>query len=252
VHDDVPSETFDPSPSERSAPAPPGRAAALFEVILCSGFPTQLLVAQVLFLLGLSPLDPATGLSLAYVVALLLTDATLMLLLIFGFLRLHGERPAAVFLGHRRFSREALIGLLLIPAVFALVLLLLALIQAFAPWLRTVEVNPLQAMIRTPAQAVLLGLVAVVSGGFREEIQRAFILHRFEQSLGGAVFGLIVFSMVFAIGHTIQGWDVALTTGVLGAFWGIVFLTRRSIVAPVVSHAGFNMAEIIRYTLVGS
>jgi membrane protease YdiL (CAAX protease family) len=30
----------------------------------------------------------------------------------------------------------------------------------------------------------------------------------------------------------------------LGAFWGWIYISRRSIVAPVVSHSGFNAAEI--------
>ena len=58
-----------------------------------------------------------------------------------------------------------------------------------------------------------------------------------------------VFSVVFGLGHVIQGWDAAITTGLMGAFWGFVYLRRRSIVAPMVSHAGFNTAEIVGHLL---
>jgi membrane protease YdiL (CAAX protease family) len=37
------------------------------------------------------------------------------------------------------------------------------------------------------------------------------------------------------------------TTTFLGLFWGYVYISRRSIVAPVVSHSGFNAAEIFQY-----
>jgi membrane protease YdiL (CAAX protease family) len=112
------------------------------------------------------------------------------------------------------------------------------------PSLHNVEQNPLQDLIQTPAQALILAIVATIGGGLREEIQRAFILHRFEQHLGGAQVGLVLYSVVFGIGHSLQGWDAVLTTAMLGAFWGYVYIARRSIVAPVVSHSGFNAAEI--------
>ncbi len=35
----------------------------------------------------------------------------------------------------------------------------------------------------------------------------------------------------------------------LGAFWAILYLRRRSSVAPIVSHAGFNALEILRVSL---
>ena len=49
-----------------------------------------------------------------------------------------------------------------------------------------------------------------------------------------------------------QGWDAVITTGVLGAFWAVVYLRRRSSVAPIVSHAGFNSLEVLRVALTGS
>jgi membrane protease YdiL (CAAX protease family) len=96
---------------------------------------------------------------------------------------------------------------------------------------------------------VLLGIVAIVAGGVREELQRAFLLQRFERHLGGAAVGVIVLSTAFGLGHYIQGWDAAIATGALGAFWAIVYLRRRSTIAPMVSHAGFNALEVLRVAL---
>ena len=84
----------------------------------------------------------------------------------------------------------------------------------------------------------------MIAGGVREEIQRGFILHRFEQFLGGGATGIVVFSLLFGLGHLEQGRDVALATAVLGAFWGVIYLRRRSIAAPMVSHAGFNLLQV--------
>lgn len=227
------------------------RFGALFEVILCSDFPTQLFIGVVLSLVGLRPFASDHRYSAAFIVTLSLADAVLLVGLVFAFLYLHGERPRDVLFGRRAPWRDAILGVCLIPVVFVLAVLILATLQQFAPSLHNVPHNPLEGLIRTPATAALFALVAVVSGGIREEVQRAFILHRFEQHLGGGALGLVVFSVVFGAGHVIQGWDAAVTTAVLGAFWGVVYLIRRSIAAPMVSHAGFDLAEIIRYTLYG-
>jgi membrane protease YdiL (CAAX protease family) len=57
----------------------------------------------------------------------------------------------------------------------------------------------------------------------------------------------VVSSVAFGAGHFIQGADAAVATGVLGAFWGAVYLRRRSIGAPMVSHAGFNLVQVLQY-----
>jgi membrane protease YdiL (CAAX protease family) len=110
-----------------------------------------------------------------------------------------------------------------------------------------VSQNPLQALLRSPRDAWLFAFVVVVAGGVREEIQRAFLLHRFDVWLGGGTVGLIVTSVGFGAGHLLQGADAALATGLLGAFWGVVYLRRRSAVAPMVSHAGFDLIQIAQF-----
>ena len=91
-----------------------------------------------------------------------------------------------------------MLGILLLPVALLLTAVSFALILQFAPPLRNVPVNPLEALIASPMAIAWVARVAVVAGGIREEIQRAFILHRFEQRLGGAVVGC----RVGGSGHT--------------------------------------------------
>jgi membrane protease YdiL (CAAX protease family) len=98
----------------------------------------------------------------------------------------------------------------------------------------------------------MMGVIAIVAGGVREELQRAFLLQRFERHLGGAAVGVVVLSTAFGLGHAMQGWDAAIATGLLGAFWAVVYLWRRSSVAPIVSHAGFNSIAVLRVALDGT
>ena len=178
-------------------------------------------------------------LSFAYITSLLLLDATLLIALIFWLLRRRGERPRDVFLGSAaRSAPKSSSASGSRPSSSRWPSSCCRQRGIFFPSLHNVKENPLQDLIQTPAQAFILAIVATISGGLREEIQRAFIIHRFEQYLGGAHVGLILYSVVFGLGHSLQGWDAVLTTAMLGAFWGWIYITRRSIIAPVVSHTG--------------
>jgi membrane protease YdiL (CAAX protease family) len=231
---------------------PHRRLIALGEVLVCSSIPTQTLISALLQLAGWSPTDDAGRLSLPFVLTLSLADTIVLIALMVGLTRAHGESATELWLGTRRVRQEAALGLALLPFVFLGVVILLNLLRLYAPWLHNVEENPLEQLAGGGAiEAAMFALVAIFAGGVREELQRAFLLRRFEQHLGGPWVGVVVLSAAFGIGHIVQGWDAVITTGTLGAFWAIVYLRRRSSVAPVVSHAGFNTLEIVRVAMVG-
>jgi membrane protease YdiL (CAAX protease family) len=231
---------------ESQRPARSPKASAIVEIVLCSGVPSQLALAYMFALAGFTPLQGGR-LSFGYITTLLLLDATLMIALILWLLRRRGEHPRDIFLGTRPVEREIWLGVPMTVLVFMLAFIVMSAARLVVPSLHNVQENPLQELISTPTQALILGIVATIGGGLREEIQRAFILHRFQQHLGGAAVGLTLYSLVFGLGHSLQGWDAVLATSMLGFFWGYIYLTRRSIVAPVVSHSGFNAAEIMVY-----
>jgi len=205
----------------------------------------------VLMAAGMRPFDQGGRLSAAYVVAISLADTALLLGLVWGFLRLHDERPLDVVVGRRPWIVEILLALPLLVLVAVAVVAVLLMVRVWAPWLHNVGRNPFETLLGDRTGAIMMALVAIVAGGIREEVQRAFVLHRFDRYLGGGWIGLVIFSVAFGAGHAIQGWDVAMATGVMGAIWGAVYLARRSAVAPMVSHALFNAAEVFRYTLYG-
>lgn len=239
-----------PPPGARAPAAPPplverDRLLAAFEVLLCSGIPTQLVIGQALVLAGYDPfLGAAPQPGPLFTLALL--DSVAVVSLIVALMRAHGENVREAFLGHRPTAREALLGVALVPLLFLGVAITVLVIRAVLPSLHNVAENPFERMFRTPGEAALFAIVAVVAGGIREEIQRAFLLRRFEEHLGGAATGLIVVSIAFGAGHFVQGWDAAVATALLGLTWGVLYLRRRSIVAPVVSHAAYNVMQILQ------
>jgi len=233
-----------------SAPAAPAWLQALGEMLLCSSVATQLAIGWTLQRAGWSPVNEKGDLQLGFITALTLLDTVALIALMVWLMRLHGERPAALWVGSRYPPREVLTGVLHMPIVFMIGASLLLTIRAFTPDLHDVKVNPFEALAGDRLQdAAMLTLVAIVAGGVREELQRAFLLDRFERRLGPAWLGVVLLSIAFGLGHLVQGTDAAIATGAMGAFWAVVYLRRRSSVAPMVSHALFNALQVA--TIVG-
>jgi len=217
--------------------------------VLCSGYPTQILVGALLAIAGMRQLEPDQSLSLRFVVVLSLLDTIALLSLIIALLRRRGERPMRVFFGERPPAGEVAFGILSVPFVFAVVVALMVAILRLVPQLHNVAENPFENFLVTPLGISMFLFVAIVAGGVREELQRAFLLHRFKEDLGQPWLGLLITSIAFGLGHTIQGNDVAIITGMLGAIWGAMYLTRGGALASMVSHSLFNTGELLRVFL---
>jgi uncharacterized protein len=243
--------SLEPDPSGDQPVTIGHRIIAALEVLICSDYPTQLALGTTFAALGYPPFAAGGDLNFAFVVGVSIADTVLLIGLVFLFLYAHGERPRDVFVGDRSLAREAMLGVPLTLVALGIAVVVLLIVRYVAPSLHSVEQNPLQGLLRSPRDAWLFAVVVVLAGGVREEIQRAFQLRRFEVWLGGGGIGVVVTSVAFGGGHLLQGKDAALATGLLGAFWGVVYLRRRSAVAPIVSHAGFNLLQIVQFLTTG-
>jgi membrane protease YdiL (CAAX protease family) len=239
------------SPLDSGTPAQ-RRTIAIAELILCSSVPTQLLLQGILLGLGWKPVTETGDFSLSFVMTMSLADTALLITLMVWLTRAHGDSVSELWLGHRSIVKESVIGIALVPPIFLLVVIVLNTVRLFAPALHNVQNNPLEELATGgAANAAAFSIVVILAGGVREELQRAFLLRRFERHLGGTDVGVLVLSVAFGLGHAVQGWDAAITTGVLGAVWAALYIRRRSSIAPVVSHAGFNSFEVLRVAIVG-
>jgi membrane protease YdiL (CAAX protease family) len=238
-------------PSLASGP-PISRLFAAIQVFLVCGIPTQLIVFAAVLGGGASMgadgtrlTADASRISLEFFAMTSLFDTALIAVLIRIFLAMSDETSREVFIGPRKTAVEFVLGLALIPVCLVVVVLVVNLARIWLPGLHDVATNPYEAYLQTPLRAGLFVVVVILAGGVREELQRAFVLHRFRQRLGGAWIGLAIWSAAFGLFHLPQGKDAALAVGLLGLFWGTIYLRRGSAVAPMVSHAGFDVAEIL-------
>jgi len=236
-----------PAHPRTSAPAHHPGLVAVAEIVLCSSIPTQLAISGVLRLAGW---DTSIS-SLPFVMTVALGDTVVVITLMIALLHAHGESASRLWLGDRPLKREALLGLLFVPLLLIGGNLLLNTVRLFLPGLHNVPSNPLEQLARNPANSAALAIVVILAGGVKEELQRAFLLRRFEQHLGGAGVGALVVSVLFGLAHYPQGWDAAIIIGAIGLFWAVVYLRRRSTVAPIVSHAAFDSLQVIALAFAG-
>lgn len=222
---------------------------AWVEILLCSGYPSQFVVGQVLLAVNIKPFLPNGSLSSTFVFLLSMADTVLLVGMILAFLVRRGERPADVFFGGRPALGEIRAGILSVPFVLGVMIVLMLTIRRLAPAMHNVADNPLEGVIGTGINLWMFLAVVIVAGGVREELQRAFLLHRFRGDLGQPWMGLFITSLAFGMGHTLQGQDAAIITGTLGAIWGAMYLVRGGALAGVVSHALFNSSEVLRVFL---
>ncbi|HSR51167.1 MAG TPA: CPBP family intramembrane glutamic endopeptidase [Acidobacteriota bacterium] len=174
----------------------------------------------------------------------LLADALFTLLLIGIFLRSGREGWRQIGWRRAKAAREALIGLLSVPL---LLLAAYAVIQLFAlywPHWSGLE-NPLLDLIRGPAMLLLFLATSILVGGFKEEIQRAFVLERFRRDLGGVWVGLLLWSAFFGALHLLQGPDRATAAAVLGVLFGLLYLRKGHLAAPIAAHAVYDVVVVV-------
>ena len=195
-------------------------------------------------LLGTLGVPLSEALSSSRVLGLLLfADATCTIAFLWGMQRLQGRNLTS--LGWSRWGRvrEFRLGLQVFLGLILLMFLLSALIQAVLPGWVTKE-NLVLALLETPADLAIFLAASVYAGGIKEELQRAFILTRFEHHLGGALPGLVIWSAVFGALHYTQGADNALKAGLLGLILGLVYWKRQRLEAPIVAHTLFDVVVV--------
>ena len=106
--------------------------------------------------------------------------------------------------------------------------------------------QPIASLFRDPREAPYWIFAAIVGGGIAEELSRAFVLTRFAEVFGraGLVVAIVIDSIVFGLGHRYQGNASALTSGITGVAFALIFLQRRRVIDAMAVHALFDLMGI--------
>jgi membrane protease YdiL (CAAX protease family) len=221
------------------------RVQAIFEVLLLSGVLSSILAGIILYFLSgkaaANPLHNAQFFSL-----FILVESGIALLLLAAILRFHRETLRSLGLHSSRWKRYLILGLSLVPFLFFINAIMAVCFKLYLPQYY-IDKNPLTDLIHTPQQLILLIFSALIAGGIKEELQRAFIITRFRIHLGGAGFGLVLWSIAFGLGHYIQGVQGILVATVYGFVFGIIYILSGSLIAPIVAHGAYDTFVLLAY-----
>jgi uncharacterized protein len=221
------------------------RVQAIFEVLLLSGLLSSILAGLILYALpgkaAANPLRSAPSLSL-----FILLESGIALLLLAAILRYHRESLRSLGLHWSRWKLHLILGLALVPFLFIINAIIAIFFKLYLPQYY-IDKNPLTELIRTPQQLILLIFSALIAGGIKEELQRAFIITRFRIHLGGAGVGLVLWSIAFGFCHYIQGVQAILVATVYGFVFGIIYILSGSLIAPIVAHSAYDTLVLLAY-----
>ncbi len=218
---------------------------AIIEVLILSGLVSGFL-ASIPFSLGNHGPRSLLMMDGKLVAASLLLEAGIALCLLWLLLRAHRESVRDIGLHGEGWLGDLWLGIAIVPLFFAVNVLVMHIFRVFIPQYY-LDTNPLTEIIRTPADLVMFLLSALIAGGIKEELQRAFIIVRFRQHLGGAKVGLVIWSAAFGAQHYVQGAQGMVAATLFGFIFGILFLARRSVLPAIFAHAIYDTAALLGY-----
>jgi membrane protease YdiL (CAAX protease family) len=236
---------YSPLPVEISRKSWVDRLQAAFEILLLSGLISGFLAALVLPLFHIRNTELLLK-DIRVLSIYLLVESGIALLILAAVLKLHGETFHGLGFRWKHWKRNFLIGLVLVPFLFLINAIVAILFKVYLPEYY-IEKNPLVENLHTPQQLALFIFSALIAGGIKEEIQRAFIINRFRGYLGGAGTGLLIWSLAFGAGHYVQGAQGIVIASLYGFFFGGIYLLSGSLIAPIAAHGAYDALAILVY-----
>jgi membrane protease YdiL (CAAX protease family) len=102
------------------------------------------------------------------------------------------------------------------------------------------------------ASEVLLAFVLVTVVALAEEtIFRGYLILRFKAITASPVVAVLLSAIIFSLGHGYEGTAGVVTVGAMGGAFALVYLWRKSLVAPIVTHFLQDFIGIVLLPLLG-
>lgn len=168
------------------------------------------------------------------VVAVVFHDLALVSLLAF-FVWRNGEHVQSIGWSVSKFRREALIGIGLFMLVFPSANVVERLLSG-AGLSSSHGSLPSFLAARSSVQYVSVSLMVAVVAFSEETIFRGYLMLRLRNIAGGDFAAVIISSIIFSLGHGYEGTAGMITVFYLGVVLAVVYLWRRTLVAPMVIH----------------
>jgi membrane protease YdiL (CAAX protease family) len=102
-----------------------------------------------------------------------------------------------------------------------------------------------------PAQLLLAFVLVVIVALSEETIFRGYLILRFKAITASSAVAVVLSAFVFSLGHGYEGTAGVVTVGTMGLVFALVYLWRKSLVAPIVMHFLQDFIGIVLLPLLG-
>lgn len=181
------------------------------------------------------------------VAGVILSDLALVCLVCF-FIWRNGEKFARIGWVLKGYEKEIALGIVLyFPLVYGL---------SFVEELfQSVELVSTKGHIPSffepvgTIQQIVATLMILVVAVSEETIFRGYLILRLKSITGSTFAAIVISSIIFSIGHGYEGLTGVIIVGIMGTSFAVIYLWRKSLVAPIVMHF---MQDFIAIVLVSS
>jgi membrane protease YdiL (CAAX protease family) len=105
--------------------------------------------------------------------------------------------------------------------------------------------------ISDTAQILLAIILVMVVAVTEETIFRGYLTLRFRGTTGSRAVAVILSAFIFSLGHGYEGSAGVITIGAMGLVFALVYLWRKSLVAPMMMHFVQDFVSIVVVALLG-
>jgi membrane protease YdiL (CAAX protease family) len=95
---------------------------------------------------------------------------------------------------------------------------------------------PVYGLTHGLAQLTLAFVLAAVVASAEETVFRGYLILRFASLTGSLPVAVLLSTLLFGIEHAYQGLSSMIVVGIMGLVFALIYVWRRSLVAPVVLH----------------
>ena len=184
----------------------------------------------------------ATGFTVL-AVATILRDLSLVALILF-FVWRNGEGTERIGWTYKHEWADMALGIVLFFPLLFLISALNVLFQRLG--LSGPQPGAMQELLPHGTGQFVLAVVLVIVVAISEEvIFRGYLIRRFSSMFQSVGLAVLFSAVVFAFGHGYQGGAGVFTIGVVGLVFGLIYVWRGSLMAPVVMHLLQNFVSIV-------
>jgi membrane protease YdiL (CAAX protease family) len=170
-----------------------------------------------------------------YAISCMCGDLALVAL-IFFFLWRNGEPFRSMGWNFQNSRRDIRLGCLVSVGISLPIILLVFLEKKAGHPVHLKNLALLAAQVEAQGALFWALLFVIITALSEEIIYRGYLILRLKAITASPGWAVIISAVIFGMGHAWKGAARAIGSGLVGVFFGLVYLRRRSLVAPITMH----------------